>query len=94
MTVALTLDEDRLVQKLNRVVELAPCTIYGQEDQPNLSEPAMSWVGALDELGIYSLPTDDWATDYQRICDTYGLEPCMQLDNIRANNPNRKSVRS
>ena len=73
MTVALTLDEDRLLEKLNRVVQFAPCTVSGDSSERDLSEESMSQIGMLKELGIYSLPTDDWDNDRQRICDTYGL---------------------
>ena len=61
MTLALINDEDRLVDKLNRAIILAPCTVLGNNDEPMLSDYNLNKNGALVDLGVHSLPTANWS---------------------------------
>ena len=58
MTVALVNDEARLLNSLNRVVQLAPCVINESATEDNIDG-----IGALTGIGIYSLPTFNWEVD-------------------------------
>ena len=58
MTVALVNDEARLLNSLNRVVQLAPCVINESATEDNIDD-----IGALTGIGINSLPTFNWEVD-------------------------------
>ena len=60
MTLALINDESRLVDKLNRAIILAPCTVLGANTEPLLNDYNLEKNGALVDLGVHSLPTADW----------------------------------
>ena len=58
MTVALVNDEARLLNSLNRVVQLAPCVINESATEDNIDD-----IGALTGIGINSLPTFNLEVD-------------------------------
>lgn len=84
MTVALVLDEDRLLSKLNRVVQLAPCVIYGEATEPEMTQEAFDVVGQVQSLDIFSIPTADWETDTQIICNNLDALACNKAINTPA----------
>lgn len=81
MNVALVLDEPRLTDKLQRVIQLAPCTVSGQLTEPKLTWYTMNQVGNYQDLGIYYYPTaeDTWEADKQAICDNLNTWNCNRV---------------
>ena len=75
MNVALTLDESRLFSKLERVVELSPCTVPGKNEEPKLRKGDFNKVGKIQKkTGIYGYPTapEDWEADLESACEKLG----------------------
>ena len=53
MFVALTKFEDELANMVEKAILLTPCTIFGTNTEPNLTEESMESASLLrDELGI------------------------------------------
>ena len=53
-----------IAQNIQHAILLAPCTIIENQGA----------VGELTNLGIYSIPSDNWEVDQATICDTLGAE--------------------
>ena len=68
MLIALTQTEEELAQKLERIILLAPCTVAGTETEADLSLYSMTGIDNLRSIGVYSVPTANWAMDRTLIC--------------------------
>lgn len=82
MTIAMMQNQAKIAQYLNKSIILAPCTVLGATEVADLSPENTATVGALWNLGVYSTPTDDWATDYESICNNLGEPYCSQYSKI------------
>ena len=93
MTIALTLDEARLTSKLNKVVHFAPCTILGRSLEADLSQDSMEEIGNYVDLGIYSVPSNNWEADVAKICANFDDPTCIKYSNMSADGYNWKPMR-
>ena len=96
MNVALVLDQDRLTSKLNRVVELEPCTVKGIDETEKLEKWHFKRIGQYQDLGIYGYPTapEDWADDQERVCDNLNKWNCRLVSELDADYPIKKSSKN
>ena len=93
MTIALTIDEARLTSKLNKVVHLAPCTVLGRSTTADLSQDSMEEIGNFVDLGIYSVPSNNWEADVATICANLDDRTCDKYSNMRADGYNWRPMR-
>ena len=97
MNVALTLDENRLFSKLERVIELSPCTVPGKNEEPKLRKSDFNRVGKIQsKTGIYGYPTapEDWEADLQSACEKLSKSDCKKLSRYDADSPVKHSARN